>query len=240
MSDPTPDNFEDPQLKLALRRALAPDPVSDDLKQRIERIVGGEASRQTGSTAKPHELPRRSFIRRPAFRRIAIAAMLLITVVLIKVLIDQRHHAAEHELYLQANLSLFRDMVHAEESVTTQPTTLPVADPATLSRDFSSKLSRNVQVPDFQSQGWTIVWAAVGPIGTQNAAEVCYRHGNNQMLFVSLPASALAMGQDEEDEVYAYVIEDHPLAGVVKTGSLNCCIGDKHLPLHELTRLKLN
>ena len=232
----TPNQFDDPNLKASVRRALgngAPG-ASPELRRRIVDLI----ERETGGGV-PLRLTPRPF--RTRWMRWAVAALIALAATVAGGYLWHRHHEAEErEEYLAANLPLFNDMIRAADAPPAANSELaPTADHDALRKLLESKLGRRVPVPDWRPRGWTLASATLSPVGKHSAALLCYHNAGRKVVLVSLPATAYKAEEGEEPEPYEYTVDGHPLAGFVKDGCLNCVVGDRSLTPSELAGLKV-
>jgi hypothetical protein len=237
MNETLPE-FDDPQLKETLRRAVGGTYAAEPgLRARVEALV----ARRPAADAPAADAPAAARGWRPPVRW-AAAAVLTIGALTATTRLWQNHrHQKEHEEYFAANLPLLNAMTLAEESGTaggTDQSALPVASREALRAELTSRLGRTVPVPDWRDKGWTLAAATVAPIGAHPAAQLRYENAGRRVLFVSLPANAYASDGDEER--YEYVVNNHAIVGFVKDGGLHCTVGDRTVGGRELAGLKVN
>jgi len=241
--DPTPQQFDDPNLKVALKRAVGPAGASAELRNRVAGLVARESAATpmpttTHASTQTWRGSERSPIRLLPMRWLAVAACVLIAAGTAVVIYQRHHQANEQQEYLEANRTLFNDMIKTEQGqgVAAEAVTVALTDREALQKALSARLGRSVPVPDWQPRGWTLASAAVGPVSGHPASQLRYTNGQRQLLLVCLPAQAMKNG-DEEDK-YEYMVQGHPVAGFIKDQSLNCVIGDANSSLDEIVKLK--
>src|SRR5205809_136232 len=113
------EQFEDPNLKAVLRRAVGAPPDRPDLRARIAALVEQEiraASDGNGASAAPLRTTFAEPRRLHPMRWLAAAAVLLIAVGSGWFLYQRHHEAEEREEYLQANNMLLKDMIKAQQN----------------------------------------------------------------------------------------------------------------------------
>ena len=227
--------FDDPQLKVTLRRATAGAGATSELRDRMAGLI----AREMGADAPPVRSPWRI---RPAW--IATAAAILLVASLGGGYLRHRHHEAEErEEYLAANLPLFNDMIRAHAGTAgSTPETLMVSldDRDGVRKSLTTKLGRAVPVPDWRATGWRLAGAWVGIVGKHHAAQLRYENAGRSILFVSLPAAAYSGHEGEEPEPYEYTVGGHSIWGFVKDGGLHCVVGDRVMTPGEIAGLKVD
>jgi hypothetical protein len=232
------EQFDDPNLKAALRRAAGALPNRPDVRARIAALVESEtraASDGNGAVAPPLRIAPAAPRRLHPMRWLAAAAVLLIAVGSGFFLYQRHHEAEERAEYLQANNILLKDMIKAQQGAAgeVKPITVALTDRDAVQKSLSQTLGRNVLVPQWPN--WQLTAAGIGAIAGNQAAELTYKNGPQQILFVSLPAKAFTGG--DEDDKYQYQLSGHPIAGFIKGDSLNCVIGDSSVKLDTAAQL---
>ena len=244
MSESTPE-FEDANLKLAVRRAAGGTKPNADLRAAVADLIRRE-TRGEGDDADEQDVPRviaRTGLRGGAARWFALAAALVLAVGGAALLLHRHHRLAEDAEYLAANRPLFDAMIRAQcdpAGRAAAAADLPVDDRDGLRKLLAQRLRRPVPVPDWAGKGWRLAAASVGSIANHRCAELCYENGGRKILFVSLPADAYSGHEGEEPEPYQYSVDGHPVAGFVRDGGLHCIIGAPDVPLSEVADLKVD
>jgi hypothetical protein len=114
--------------------------------------------------------------------------------------------------------------------------TAPLTDPKALAAEAQAKLGRPVPVADLRGSGWTIDAATICTVEKHPALRVHFTRGNQAATFLSLPSAAWADAKDGSH--YELTADGYPIAGFVRSGSLNCVVGDASLGQPETTSLR--
>jgi anti-sigma factor RsiW len=246
MTQPPPD-FDDPNLKTTVHRALIGQTADPALKSKISDLLARETSKTTQTReTTPSSIP----IRRPILRWTLAAAAILLVGVALPVL--WRHHLEQRERdeEMAANLPVFQAMVETFNQPAAPAADLPVTDPAALRTTLSTKLGRPVPVPDWSAKGWRLTSATIAPVASHPAAQLRYENGNRKILFLSLAANAWKEADEGEEhaehkdhaepELYEYTLANHPIVGFTRDAGLHCTIGDTTFTAKDLISLKVN
>ena len=91
------------------------------------------------------------------------------------------------------------------------------------------QLGRKVPIVDFKPQGWKLQSASFCEVHKLASVQFHFtRNGGKQHITVlSMPASAWANAKDGSR--YELSADGHPIAGFIRSGSLNCVVGDTAL-----------
>jgi hypothetical protein len=233
MSDSS-DEFDDPALKEALRRAFAQS--SDEtappaLRRRVEAILsagaGADAVNRAGDDASRLHRPQRSWWRQQMKPRTAIAAAVaLIAVGFMVVQIRSQFGLDQPTVpYVATSFpeSLTTEMVQAHLSAAKAPEALKAIGktPADVKASLSKAAGVTVAGSELGS-GWQYRGARLLVIDGQKAAQLLFTKGQDSV-------SVFSMGAPSECEAgsgsYKQVVNGHPMAGIVSNGAVYCIVG---------------
>jgi hypothetical protein len=226
--------FNDPDLKTALRRAIPREQAPESLRRRIAALAANPAAATattqpamrldadsapaTTTADQPKTLP---LFRRQPFR-LAVAALFAVAAVLTAVLINRRAGDDAAQQYVIPN-SVYKAMVkvHEERKNATSPgdTVTTLASAAQLSKT----LDRPVFAPELAKDGWIFQGGAVRNVGSFPSAQLYYTKGKSSLSVLSLPASAASKAKD--GSTYDISFQGTPIAGFVKQNGLYCIVG---------------
>jgi hypothetical protein len=250
------EQFDDPSLKAAIRQVAGGHQASPELRQRLlaklaqaretssasEDAEASPGSRDAGAGRESGDpIPIRPSLqnRFRIGRLLAIAASLLIVIGGTWGILEYRHIQHEREEYAK-NDELLDGMIDVQKDGAKLENATPLAaalsDPAAISAEAGKKLGRIVPVVDLKGQGWDLIAASFCQIDKHDAVRFFFTRGNQSMTVISLPASAWADAEDGDH--YEMNTEGHAIAGYIKSGSLNCVVGDESLKLDEATALR--
>jgi len=260
----TRDQFHDPELKAALRRAVGDHKASPQLRSRIDRMFaearaadgnrdGGAApAASTAATvaltgsftehkADRSQVQRRGwFIGRPW---LAAAASLVILIGGSFRFVHYRHE--QHELeeqreYAEANMPLLKAMIATHEGdyskdPSRQTIAAPLNNPQAVAQDLGKLVGR--EVPTVNFQGWTVDSAGVCKVGDVRAAHWHLRNNNGKQISVlSIPATAIKSEEGYSD--YEFTVDGHAIAGFLRKDGVNCVVCDPSFSQQDAVDLR--
>jgi hypothetical protein len=243
MSD-VPQQFDDPDLKAALKRLHGSHTASDRLRALVAEKMAAELVADASVTIAPELKPSRSTAMRihSGFRPLRwLAAAAVLAVIIGGIWGYQRHRASQATEALYArNDELLDGMIDLhKDGLTGGPAdrrlTASLDDPTALAKEASDKLGRDVPVIQLKSAGWALDAASLCEVDKSAAARFHFTRGKQSITVISLPAKAWAEGADGSR--YDLSADEYPIAGYLKGPSLNCVIGDTSLPLKEVSAL---
>src|SRR2546426_592552 len=139
-----PQQFEDPNLKAVLRRAVGAPPDRPDLRARIAALLEQEtrAASEGNGAAAPLRTTFAAPRRLHPMRWLAAAAVLLIAIGAGWFLYQRHHEAQERQEYLQANNILLNDMIKAQQAAAgdVKPVDVALTDRDALHKALSQSL----------------------------------------------------------------------------------------------------
>jgi hypothetical protein len=237
MSEET-TQFDDPALKAALKRAAGDSRASDALRRRVERLAAETRDEIVSAPSVVARIDRRP--NRP-WRRYVVAAVVLMTAGLVSLVVHRNKLAEEHRQKVLARNYEALDPMAEGHGEWTLPDDAEMVDwspsPESLAIELSQKLGRPIPVVNLEKQGWQLSDTSVHKIDGRMAARLRFTRGDKERLTVfSLPAGAVVDAEEGSD--YAYLIDNHPIAGFVRKGSVNCVVLDEGVDLEEAVRLR--
>lgn len=241
---PTPPSFDDPALQRALRDIAGRHTASASLRARV-------AQKMAAVPVKAESLP---IAPRGGLKRLlAMAATIVISVGVAIGAYEWYLSTPRGMKSLQANdngggyqaPSLWQSMVSLHDC---GPNGHRVAMPTTSNFDgtpltgsvdemvtaASTTLKRPIPKPMFAGTKWALDAAAYCTLDGHDGVRFHLTDGARAITVISLPESAWAY---RNADTYTTRVNDHPLAGYVKDGGLNCIIGDRQMPASEIEAL---
>jgi len=88
---------------------------------------------------------------------------------------------------------------------------------------------------------WKLVGARINQVGSANAAQAVYTHGDQTISVFSVPVGVLYGSDSSEGMTYSQVENGHPVSGFIHNGAVHCLVGsskDGSLDLKTVTRLR--
>ncbi|HEY7090313.1 MAG TPA: hypothetical protein VH518_19610, partial [Tepidisphaeraceae bacterium] len=212
--------FEDPELKAALQRALGGESASSALRARVAAAI--EAEQQKALRIRP------AWVRPLA--GLAAAAVLLIGFVFAYSLLFSRDHTVP-QWFAMAMVKTHDGSAH------------PSADLA--GDDFSAigtKLRSQLGYPILSAplgNDWKFQGAELTDVGSTKAAHLVFTRGDQTVsIFSGIPVGVLYSKEATEGMSYAQMENGHPVSGFVHAGAIHCLVGssrDGSLDLKTLT-----
>jgi hypothetical protein len=226
--------FDDPSLKVALRRALdSGERVPDGLRERI--LAAGKADGPVASD-RPIPLYRRS----PIYRFAAAAVVVIGFGALGYTLWDMTRQPdyTPNASYALSN-SLYKAMVETHQARQSGAATPPdTVNTLAAAPSLSGAIGRATFVADLTKDGWTFQGGGVRNVGSHPAAQLFFTKDKAAISVFSLPASAAPQARD--GGTYDTVFNGMPIAGFTKKGGLYCIVGssaDGSLKVDEVKEL---
>jgi hypothetical protein len=210
------ENFDDAELKAAIRRAWQKEAAPPELIERI-RVAAVESGSEPNRFIGPS--------RRGGWRlAMAMAAVLLLGISLVGYRMSREAPSAPAVAALPESL--------ASELVATHDMCCGAPDhhmPGLPRKDFdliASVLTRRLGWPVLAGSlgdDWTFKGASICPVGPNHSAHLVFKHDNQDVSIFSLPVSVLP-GQ-AENASYQQVEAGHPIASFSEHGGLFCVVG---------------
>jgi hypothetical protein len=221
------ESFQDPALKAAIRGVQKPHTASPELREAIVKRL----ATVHGEPAAP--------IRFPVRRWFALAAAVLICIggawyFHWREEQDEHYEYAKNDALLDAMVDIHKAGAKGEADYT--PLAAALANPAALSAEAQKKLNRTIPAPDLTKAGWTLDAASFCDVNKHLSVRFHFARGGQTITLLSMPAAAYA--DSAEGQQYELMEDGHPIAGYIKSGSLNCVVGDTTLSLQEATSLR--
>jgi hypothetical protein len=215
--------FEAPELKLAVKRMYGGERAPLGLRQRVETILAAPVAR-----------PARMRIERPVMWQWAAAAMIMVGLGGLVARVNwERHHPVGGQTL--AAMVKIHDYC-CREGNKHQQKEIPQESFALIGQTMAQKLEKPVLAANLE--GWKFVGAAMCPINGKNSAHLVYHRGGQRLSVFSLPASAC--DKVREGGSGCEVISDHVVAGFAKTGGVYCIVAtcpQKKLEREEIQQL---
>lgn len=198
MNSQEPIQFEDAELKAAIRRLWPAHVASDATRQRVEEILRGD---------RPQTRMRIGWF--PS----AIAAVLVLG--LIGIVAYRLYEAAEYREYIEANHSNFQRLVAAHRAAA------PSGEAAMSAEQLANRLGR--PIASLASTAGKLESGRTLAFGESVLAVLTYQ-GVDRISVVSLPASELVEAHD--GFAYDIQIDGCQLVGAVRQDNLFCIVAE--------------
>jgi hypothetical protein len=229
-------SFDDPHLKAALVRAIAPEHAPADLQARVQRAIAAEDTLPAADALSAMKLPRGGWRRNPLVG-LAAAAMLLISLVIIYDNLPRSRQTLAYDLPAE----LASDMVNAHGAVLGRSVVHELdVDKEDMNR-IRSTLSDRLGHPVLAAplgDGWTFRGARITTMGTTQASQLVFTKGPETVSVFSVAGQSYLYGYGAAD--YAQMADGHPISGFVAGGAIHCVVGskDSSMRLKQVTRLR--
>jgi hypothetical protein len=221
VSEPQSENFDDPGLKAAIRRAWGAEQCPPALRERIIAECGQTPGMRIGPE-------RPSLGRRLIFYGWTAAAVMLIAVGLVF-----RFHRPGPNDHGSPPVALALPTTLADELIARHDECCKATDhhmPG-LSRDDFPKIAQQLReklgFPILSARlpgSWDFHGASVCPVGTTKSGHLVFERGNNEFVSIfSLPrqfVSAMPSGKD-----FSETEQHHPIAGFATGDGFYCLVG---------------
>jgi len=247
MSDPQ-NQFEDPALKQAVRRAFAglDESAPAALRQRVQAILaaGTAAAATTGGSPPAHEepirRPDRAWWARQFTPKSAIAAAIALLAIgfmfwqMRSELFSsspQAHYAPRTTF--PESFAIAMVVAHDNCAKSPEPNPVPGKDPASVKAPLTAAAGVAVAATDL-GDGWQFQGAGICPVGGVKAAHLLFTRGKDTVSMISMPAPRSLAGFNGS---YTQTVQDHPMSGVVSQGAVYCLIAstpDHTVSAHDL------
>lgn len=243
-----PEQFDDPGLKAAIKTIEGGHKARPDLRDLVTKRLA-ELRQSQGSSEPSEEAPGEQVsppIRLPNHnsfrigRWLAMAAAVLICIGGTwgyhhwRRIQEEREEYAMNDELLDAMIDVHKSGVAGEADYKSLVASL--TDSASLSADAQQKLGRPVPVMNLASAGWKLDAASFCDVDHSQSVRFHFTRGNQSITVLSMPASAYANGAEGKE--YDLVADGHPIAGYIKSGSLNCVVGDEGFSRAEAVALR--
>jgi hypothetical protein len=220
--------FDDPALKVALRRSLGQETAPVGLRDRLKNL----------SIAAPiqDQKPIPLFHRSPLYR-FAVAAVLVIGFGGLAYQVWQMNKSP-YEKSLALSDDLYKAMTTTHSARANQSAGNDTVSALALASSLGGQIQRPVFVADLTKDGWTFKGGAVRQVGQFQAAQLFFTKGNSSISVFSLPAAAAPSARDGEQ--YDKLFNGSPIAGFTHSGGLYCIVGastDDSLKIDDVKRL---
>jgi anti-sigma factor RsiW len=231
MSQESLHSFDDPALKVALKRACSPRKAPDSLRARIQAVVAREAAAPAMRLADPDEpADVIGTIGRPRQwwgYRLAVAAVLLLALgapVYYFGFHDTGGGPAQHA-YPVSDAGMSSLVKRHDGCGKGHPQhhmlEAPADNFAAIGKELSAKLGYPVLVADLRDDGWKFRGAAICPVNDQaKAAHLIFDRDGQTLSVFTIPASACGGKAAKDGDCYCCEKDQHPMAGFIQKGVL--------------------
>ena len=218
------DQFEAPELKMAVKRLYAAERAPAGLGQRVESILRTEQA-----------APRPMRIYRAVLWQQAAAALILVG---LTGLIVRANYERKHPVGNQTLLAMVRTHDYCcRNGNRHQWANIPQNDFVLMGQTMASTIKEPVLAADI-GDGWSFVGAAMCPVDGKTSAHLVYSRGGQFLSIFSIPASSCQKVRD--GGFGSEEINNHMIAGFAHTGGVYCMVGScpqKNLQLDEIQQL---
>jgi hypothetical protein len=243
MSEPIEEHFpDDPRLNQALRSLYANETASEDLRAKVWAVVSSttdasvsDTSLQTTATSDQAPSWSQLLFARVGLTLAAAAAIAMVWGFFFYD--DYKAHREEQALvagnidFLSAMLQTHNTGVGPED----EPIHLALTDPAALAAAASTTLKRDVPVPRL-SGDWRLTDAGYCTLGGHRVARFSFVCDSKKVTLLSMSTYSWYGEAGKTD--YALRVNQQPIAGYLKSQSLNCVVGSEDMDLDTLVRLR--
>jgi hypothetical protein len=245
MSQESLHSFDDPALKVALKRACAPQKAPDSLRARIEAVMARQAAPPAMRPATRDEtsdvIGTIGRLRQWWGYRLAVAAVLLLAIGAPVYYLGFRDTGAGPavDVYPVSDTAMSA-LVKRHDGCSKGPLRhhvieAPNDDFVAIGKELSAKLGYPVLVADLRDDGWTFRGAAICPVNDQvKAAHLVFDRGGQTLSVFTVPAGACAGGNAKDGDCYCCEKEQHPMAGFIQNGVLYTMV--VHCPANAITK----
>jgi hypothetical protein len=205
------EDFDDPQLKGAIRGAMGRPSAPPALRARIAAALDAE------DAAAPAGAKRVRNWR--LYRYAAVAAVLLIGLSLGYVWYFRTPQPAAPDWFIDAMVSLNDDPAQVNDPQIAPPG----ADLKAVRETLSQKLKHPVLAAS-PGEGWQFTGATVAEIRGTPAAHLMFKRGDDTLSVYSISAERMYMGGSPNGARYQLTKDGHPIAGFVYKGAVHCVV----------------
>ena len=243
-----PERFEDPGLKVALKRIYGGERAPADLRERLMRSLSDSSpmspiSQSTIFTDRPIPAAapiRLAFWSQPAFR--AAAALFLVALAGIFYYASNTSAASASPIQQDALLAMIDTHDHCcaaeheqhQEPELPTPTPTLALDRTVVGRTLAQKLKQAIWVPDLSAEGWQLAGAAICTVGARQSAHLIYKRGDHKLSVFSMSGE----GCSGKEGACGQELRDHVIAGVAKGGAVHCIVA--HCPEKSIKQDHVN
>ncbi len=199
------NEFQDPSLKAALKRAIGGEVAPESLRQRILQAA----------RAEPEALVVPMW-RHPAFR---IAAAFLLALIGVYTVMDLGSPKATVPQAMLVGMATRHDRCDAGEHDHHQRG-VPQDDFHLMGQSLAARLKISVLAADLRSEGWTFRGAATCPVNGVPAAHLLFGQAHESLSLFSIPPGAAADG-----DIVVETVAQHPMAVFVRGGVTYAAVG---------------
>lgn len=206
--------FDDPELKAALRRVCAGERAPGSLRERVIGLTGAAASPALKLTSP---VTRRPFWSSPIFR-LAAAVFVIASIGLYYTLHTRPDSIDEHTL-----LAMIKTHDYCCNMPNHSNPSVPQSSFASMGTAMSLRLHEPVLAADLKPDGWTFHGANYCPVDGNTSAHLTFWRGAQRLSIFSLPAASCKYAKDGSS--YSESLNGHLIAGFVESGAVHCMVG---------------
>ncbi len=239
-----PRQFDDPELKAAVRKLRGGHTIRPDLRELVVRRLA-ELRVEGGDIQTPRSrLPKQpdSATTWPSWLGQRWPAIAVIVLLMIGGALGYRHHRRTQEAKAeQARVNTLLAEIVAVHDLGNgntpgfEPLAAPLSDARSLAAEATGKLGRPVPVLDFTPRGWTLDAAGLCTVGTARAVRFHFTNRTRSLSVISIPASAYTRTGSGQFQV---VVSGHPVVGYISSGSLISVVGDTACAMGDTVALR--
>ncbi len=233
------EEFDDPELKAAIRLARGDHKVRPDLRESVVRRLAELRAQELPKTvSKPAGARMRNLQINPW---LAVAALFAVTVGGVAFYSYlQREPEHQQPTYETSNQALLSAMVklHAagiSGDVTGHPLNASLANPIEIATEARHTVGPGMPNVDLSAEGWKLDAAGLCTLANYSAARFHYTRNGAAITLISVSYPTYG---DASNSHYELMIDGHPIAGYVKNGNLNCIVSDPSMPLNDVVALR--
>jgi hypothetical protein len=232
MMPASPENdFDDPQLKDAVRRCWACDCAPENLQKQVARLLADSKEHPAGTDAR--SLGKMRWAVWP----VALAAGLMLAAGLFH---QFENRPASIALPPALPVALEHDLIHRHDLCSRLPDhqhlKVPKNDDTAITAALHTKLKRAVLVFHPRDPQWQFRGAAICPVGTTPAGHLVFVKGNEALSIFSLPKSLVPNATDGEQ--FAADVDQHCIVGFIKDGALFCAVSSGPFSIDQLKAME--
>ena len=221
MSQADPENFDDPALKAAIRRAWAGEQCPPEVRQRIDAAYG----RASASSLKI-ESGRPKLLGNLMFFGWALAAVMLIVVGIVFHFHPDKTGQLTRPVALALPASLADQLIARHDECCKDPDHHMPGLPRDNFVDIGRELRQRLGFPILSAGlpgAWNFNGASICPVGTTKSGHLVFKSGDGQ--FVSIFSLPRQFGPaDLTNKSFSEVEQNHPMAGFATGDGFYCVV----------------
>lgn len=221
------EQFDDPELKLAVRQAWGGQSTPEELRRRVLQAMAGHSANPLPS--RPPLKIHRSQLRQTAFRLQFQhrPVMRLVAAVFLVALVGVAIHATLNSVHDEAEIdhATLISMVRTHDTCCNEhanPDTDANADVTLIGHVLGQRLQQHVFAPRLAEEGWRFHGAAICPVGERRSAHIVFARNEQRLSVFSFVARDYATAKVAR---CSKAVENHIIAGMVNSGEIHCMVG---------------